>query len=152
MKYHLRRTLGSHIATYEELCTLLTEIEACLNSRPLCALSDDPFYPTYLSPGHFLIGEPLSQLPFAHYTNVKCNRLSRWQAYHQQLQQFWQKWSTDYFQSPQQRQSWQLTSLNLQPGDMVLSATRRHGPPSSRQHNSPPVAHSCDNQGLSRKG
>ena len=34
MKYHLRRTLGSHIATYEELCTLLSEIEACLNSRP----------------------------------------------------------------------------------------------------------------------
>jgi len=47
MKYHLRRTLGSHVATYEELCTLLAEIEVCLNSRPLCALSDDPFNPTY---------------------------------------------------------------------------------------------------------
>jgi len=35
MKYHLWRTLGSNIATYEELCTLLSEIEACLNSRPL---------------------------------------------------------------------------------------------------------------------
>jgi hypothetical protein len=88
MKYHLRRTLGSHIATYEELSTLLAEIEACLNSRPLCALSDDPFKPTYLSPGHFLIGEPLTQLPAADYTNVKCNRLSRWQTYQQQLQQF----------------------------------------------------------------
>jgi hypothetical protein len=42
MKYHLRRTLGAHIATYEELCTLLAEIEACLNSRPLCALANDP--------------------------------------------------------------------------------------------------------------
>jgi hypothetical protein len=84
MKYHLRRTLGSHIATYEELCTLLAEIEACLNSRPLCALPSDPFNPTYLSPGHFLIGEPLTQLPSADYTNVKCNRLSRWQTYQQQ--------------------------------------------------------------------
>jgi len=79
MKYHLRQTLGSHIATYEELSTLLAEIEVCLNSRPLCALSDDPFNTTYLSPGHFLIGEPLTQLPGADYTNVKCNRLSRWQ-------------------------------------------------------------------------
>ena len=70
MKYHLRQTLGSHIATYEELSTLLAEIEVCLNSRPLCALADDPFNPTYLSPGHFLIGETLTQLPAADYTNV----------------------------------------------------------------------------------
>ena len=55
MKYHLRQTLGAHVATYEELCTLLAEIEACLNSRPLCDLSDDPFNETHLSPGHFLI-------------------------------------------------------------------------------------------------
>ena len=98
MKYHLRRTLGSHIATFEELSTLLAETEACRNSRPLCALSDDPFNLTYLSPGHFLIGEPLTQLPAANYTNVKCNRLSRWQIYQQQLQQFWQRWSSDYLQ------------------------------------------------------
>jgi hypothetical protein len=120
MKHHLRRTLGSHIATYEELCTLLAEIEACLNSRPLCALSSDPFNPTHLSPGHFLIGEPLTQLPSADYTNVKCNRLSRWQTYQQQLQQFWQRWSSDYLQNLQQHQRWQRTSPNLQPGDMDL--------------------------------
>jgi hypothetical protein len=60
MKYHLRRTLGAQIATYEELYTLLTEIEACLNSRPICALSNDPHESTYLSPGHFLIGQPLT--------------------------------------------------------------------------------------------
>ena len=120
MKYHLRRTLGSRVATYEELSTLLTEIEACLNSRPLCALSDDPFNPTYLSPGHFLIGEPLTQLPVTDYTNVNCNRLSRWQTYQQQLQQFWQRWSADYLQDLQQRQRWQRTVPNLQPGDLVL--------------------------------
>ena len=102
MKYHLRRTLGSHIATYEELCTLVAEIEACLNSRPLCALSSDPFNPTSLSLGHFLIGEPLTQLPAAAYTNVKCNRFSWSQTYQQQLQWFWQRWSSDYLQNLQQ--------------------------------------------------
>jgi hypothetical protein len=120
MKHHLRRTLGSHTATYEELCTLLTETEACLNSRPFSALSSDPSNPTYLSPGHFLIGEPLTQLPSTDYTNVKCNGLSRWQTYQQQLQQYWQRWSSDYLQSLQQRQRWQRASPNLQPGDMVL--------------------------------
>jgi len=85
----------------------------------LCALSDDPFNPTYLSPGHFLIAEPLTQLHAADFTDVKCNRLSRWQTY-QKLQQFWQRWSSDYLQSLQQRQRWQRTSPNLQPGDLVL--------------------------------
>jgi hypothetical protein len=120
MKYYFRRTLGAHISNYEELSTLLAEIEACLNSRPLCTLSDDRFNQTYLFPGHFLIGEPLTQFPSVDYTNVKCNRLSRWQTYQQRLQQFWQSWSSDYLQSLQQRQRWLSTFPNLQPGDLVL--------------------------------
>jgi len=43
-----------------------------------------------------------------------------WQTYQQQLQQFWQRWSPDYLQSLQQRQRWQRTSPNLQPGDILL--------------------------------
>jgi len=73
MKYNLQRILVSHIATYEEHSSLLAEIKACVNPRPLCALSSDPFNITYLTPGHSLIGEPLTQLASANYTNVKCN-------------------------------------------------------------------------------
>jgi hypothetical protein len=98
MKYHLRRTMGAHNATYEELSTLLVQIEACLNSRPLCTLFDDPFNQTYLSSGQFLIGQPLTQLPSIDYTNIKCNSLSRWQMFQQLQQQFWQRWSADYLQ------------------------------------------------------
>ena len=87
-----------------------------LNFRPLCAISDDPFNPKYLSPGHFLIGEPLTQLPAADLTDVKCNRLSRWQTYQQQ---FWQRWSSDYLQGLQQRPHWLRTSRNRQLGDLV---------------------------------
>jgi len=83
-------------------------------------LSSDPENPTYLSPGHFLIGEPLTQLPSIDYTNVNCNRLSRWQSFQQQLQQFWKTWSTDYLNELQTRQRWQQSSRNLQPGDVVL--------------------------------
>ena len=49
MPYHLRRTQGSLIATYKELSTLLAEIQACINSRPLCALSSNPFNTTFVS-------------------------------------------------------------------------------------------------------
>lgn len=41
-KHHLRRVIGETKLTYEEMATLLSQIEACLNSRPLQALSDDP--------------------------------------------------------------------------------------------------------------
>jgi hypothetical protein len=120
MKHHLRWTLGAQIATYKELCTLLAQIEACLNSRPLWALSDDPLNPTYLSPGHFLIGEPITQLPDADITNVKYNRLSRWQSFQQELQQFWQRWSADYLQNLHQRRRWMKTNPNTQSGALIL--------------------------------
>lgn len=45
--------------SYEELSTILTRIEACLNSPPLSPASDDPNDLNPLTPGHFLIGAPL---------------------------------------------------------------------------------------------
>ncbi|XP_004519864.1 uncharacterized protein LOC101462372 [Ceratitis capitata] len=45
--------------TMEEFSTLLAKIEACLNSRPISPLSDNPESTEPLTPGHFLIGIPL---------------------------------------------------------------------------------------------
>jgi hypothetical protein len=86
----------------------------------MCALTDDPFNPTYLSPGHFLIGEPLTQLNAVDFTDAKYIRLSRWQTYQHQLQQFWQRWSSDNIQTLQQRQRWLRTYSNMQPGYILL--------------------------------
>jgi hypothetical protein len=55
LKYHCKRIVGKALLTFEEFSTLITQIEPCLNSRPLIALSCEPNDPSYLSPGHFLL-------------------------------------------------------------------------------------------------
>lgn len=76
-KHHLRRVIGDATLTFEEMSTLLSQIEVCLNSRPLSALTDDPEDVTALTPGHLLIGAPLTALPEPSLSGVPPGRLSR---------------------------------------------------------------------------
>ena len=60
MKVLLRKNLHSRLLRYDELETVLVEVEATLNSRPSEPLtSTDPDSAELLTPGHFLIGRPL---------------------------------------------------------------------------------------------
>lgn len=63
VKFHLRCLIGDSQLTYEEFSTLLIQIEAILNFRPLCPLSDDPADLEVLTPAHFLIECSLSMIP-----------------------------------------------------------------------------------------
>ena len=63
-KKHLRRIMGNRVLTFEELSTLLCQIECVLNSRPLCPLSEDAKDAEPLTPTHFAIGGKLDALPF----------------------------------------------------------------------------------------
>ena len=53
--HHLRRIIGEQVFTFSELSTLMCRSEACLNPRPLTALTDDPSDLDFMSPSHFLI-------------------------------------------------------------------------------------------------
>ncbi|RLU21712.1 hypothetical protein DMN91_006088 [Ooceraea biroi] len=58
-KVHLKRVIGNTMLTFEELGTLFVQIQAVLNSRPLCPTSADSCDYEALTPGHFIIGESL---------------------------------------------------------------------------------------------
>jgi hypothetical protein len=103
VEHHLRRILGDASITYEEFYTLLTRIEACLNSRPLIPLSQDPNDLEALTPGHFLIGEPLTAPYESDVTDRNTNGLTRWQRITQLQQHFWKRWQKEYLSQLQTR-------------------------------------------------
>lgn len=89
VKHHLRRVLGNHRLTFEELYTLLCRIEACLNSMPLSALSNSLNDLECLTPGHFLIGSAHAVNPEPSLLHLAENRLSRWQLVRHMTARFW---------------------------------------------------------------
>ncbi|XP_071582174.1 uncharacterized protein [Temnothorax nylanderi] len=119
-KHHLRRVTGARTLSRSEFVTLLCKIEACLNSRPISPLSDDPSDYTALTPGHFLIGRPLTSVPEESVLEINANRLSRWQHVQLMLEQIWRSWSSDYLHSLQQRVKWTESHDNPKVDELVL--------------------------------
>lgn len=119
-KYHIKRILGDTKLTFEEMTTTLAQIECCLNSRPICPLSENPDDLTILTPGHFLIGDQMNAIPEPDLCDVTINRLSRWQLVQRLSQNFWKKWSLDYLDTLQKRNKWKENIPNLEIGMLVL--------------------------------
>jgi hypothetical protein len=100
--------------------TILTMIEACLNSRPITPLSIDPTDLSALTPGHYLIGETLMSPPQHDVTDVPTTRLSRYQVLEKLRQHFWTRWSKEYLHQLQQREKWHKTRQPPPLGHLVL--------------------------------
>lgn len=119
-KYHLRRIMGNKIFCFEEMITVVAQIEAILNSRPLCPISSDSSDLSCLTPGHFLIGESLTALPEKDVSNTPENRLNFWQLCTKVKQNFWKRWSVEYLSRLQNRPKWFSQESNLRENMVVL--------------------------------
>ena len=120
MKRHLKRIVSGEKLTFEELTTVLTQVEACMNSRPLAPIpsQDDALEP--LKPGHFLIGKPLESLPDPSISFRSLSLLRRWHLCQNLTRHFWARWSKEYLVSLNRLTKWRFPSRNIAVGDVVV--------------------------------
>ncbi|UYV82572.1 hypothetical protein LAZ67_22000012 [Cordylochernes scorpioides] len=123
---HFRRLIGETLLTYEEFLTLIVQMEACLNSRPLGPISGDPNDLAVLTPAHFLLTSSSYCVPEEDLLSVQL--LPRWKMVQRMVQHLWRQWSTDYIHNLQQRQKWRTPRPNVATGSLVL-VREEHVPP-----------------------
>lgn len=119
-KHLLLRTTSTASLTHEELETVVIEVEAILNSRPLTPVSSDAHDLTALTPGHFLIGEPLTAQIDTRANQPTSSLATRWKLVSQLKHVFWNRWSKEYLSELQQRHKWRTASSNVQAGQLVI--------------------------------
>lgn len=119
-KTHLRKVVGNSTLTYEEMSTVLAQVEACLNSRPMTLLSDDPDDPLPLTPGHFLVGEPLLNIADDGHTNCNIQGLDRWRLTQKIVNDFWNRWYKEYLVNLNQRYKWNTKCIEPEINDIVI--------------------------------
>ncbi|GFV13376.1 uncharacterized protein TNCV_2295691 [Trichonephila clavipes] len=98
----LRKILGRALLTFEELSTILSEVEVIVNHRPLTYVENDPGEPEPLTPAHFLeLGYGDSKYPI-HFielidaTTVKESYKKRKTYRTLLLKQLWRRWKEQY--------------------------------------------------------
>ena len=106
MKKHLTRIVGNVKLNFEELTTVLCQIEACLNSRPLVPLLTNNDDEEVLTPGHFLIGRPIEAIPDPDLSSRPISTLRRWHLCQSLTKHFWRHWSTEYLVTLQKVYKW----------------------------------------------
>ena len=119
-KYLLVRHVADASLTYEELETVVVGVEAILNSRPLTPMSSDPNDLSAITPGHFLIGEPLTAMPDPHQRHESIKFVQRWELVSRLKHSFWKRWAEEYLSELQQRCKWKTERYNLKENDMVI--------------------------------
>ncbi|KAF2883762.1 hypothetical protein ILUMI_22407 [Ignelater luminosus] len=120
-KHYFEATIGDTRLRYEELNTVIIQVEGILNSRPITPFSLDINNLTYLTPGHFLSLEGFHNcIPEENIINIPCNRLKSWRICTQIKQNFWNKWYKDYLNQLQTRYKWFNKVSNLKEGMLVL--------------------------------
>ncbi|XP_051806692.1 uncharacterized protein LOC127534752 [Acanthochromis polyacanthus] len=108
------------LLTHEGLITLMAEVTAVMNSRPLVPISSDPEEPTVLTPS-MLLTHKVESLS-APVGDFDANDLSskHWRKVQGLADAFWRRWRLEYLATLQPRRKRHAVKRDLQEGDVVL--------------------------------
>ena len=119
LKEPLRKILGKAKLNFSELYTILTDIEASLNQRPLTYLGSDPQNPQAITPAHLAIGRPMRNLPDLP-SSPAVNVTKRFRYLQTLLKHFWSRWTKEYLPTLLRRNKWQYEQKVPKVGDICL--------------------------------
>ena len=111
-------TKGAVRLTDEILGTLLCEVEAIVNGRPLTKLSEDPADLSVLTPSHLLLLRAPSSLPPCVPSDNAYRH--RWKYVQHLASEFWKRFVREYLPDLNQRRKWGDKERNFAVGDLVL--------------------------------
>ena len=106
----------------EQLRTLMCEIEATINSRPLTRVSDDPDDLDVIRPQDLLLLNHTAACPPGVFNQKDIYARRRWRQIQYLADMFWKRWIKEYLPELQRRQKWLYPERNYKVGDVVLVA------------------------------
>ena len=106
----------------DNLSTLMCEVEAIMNQRPLTTVSDDPLDPQPLTPNDLLLTQSHEKITFTPglFSSNDTYTKWRWRQIQYLTDIFWKRWRKEYIAQLQLRQKWIRPARNLNVGDIVL--------------------------------
>ena len=134
IKTPLRKICGNAKLKEVELRTLLTQIEATINDRPIGGLQGDEDG-RVLTPFDLLAGRPRGQAQTTKEQPEVVFGATRIRHLEKMHEQFWRQWRQQYLPTLQRRGKWQTNCPNIKEGDIVLllkENAKRHTWPLAR--------------------
>ena len=90
-----------------------------INERPIGRHPTSPDDESYLCPNDLLLGRSTSRVPSGPFIQTD-NPRRRYEFIQNIVDNFWRRWTRDYFPSLIIQQKWHTTKRNLKKGDIVL--------------------------------
>nr|XP_006815894.1 PREDICTED: uncharacterized protein LOC102809802 [Saccoglossus kowalevskii] len=129
-KTSIKKVLGRAYVTFDELNTIVTEVESVLNDRSITYLSSDYKDDVPLTPSHLLSGRPLTTLSYATVEDDELNDptfgsrpniVNRYAHMSKLNAQFRKRWVSEYLTALRERHdNTGKTDNSVKVGDIVL--------------------------------